>query len=286
MKRICTLAGLIGMSVFGFAQTDSSGQTTIPSVASPAMAPDTTPIPHDTVRVGNMIIVRNGREHSEPHLFKKDNFNSENVNTNWFVVDLGFNQVNDRTNYGQSITEGYLPAGANGDWFSQKNFKSTNANIWLFMQRRNLIRHVVNLKYGAGLELNNYKYRDNIRFSEKGFPLVTMDNISYRKNKLAADYLTVPLMLNFNLTPKKKNAFGFSAGVSAGYLYASRQKTVGGGLGKKKYKDDFELRNFKIAYVGELSLGPVKLFGSYATQSMFKKGLDQTPYSFGIRLSN
>jgi hypothetical protein len=30
----------------------------------------------------------------------------------------------------------------------------------------------------------------------------------------------------------------------------------------------------------------VKLYGSYATKSMFKKGLDQRPYTVGIRLSN
>ena len=33
-------------------------------------------------------------------------------------------------------------------------------NIWLFMQRLNMIQHVVNLKYGFGLELNNYFYDD------------------------------------------------------------------------------------------------------------------------------
>ena len=45
-----------------------------------------------------------------------------------------------------------------------------------------------------------------------------------KKNKLAADYLTVPLMVNFNFTPERRNGFGFSAGVSAGYLYSARQK--------------------------------------------------------------
>jgi hypothetical protein len=35
-----------------------------------------------------------------------------------------------------------------------------------------------------------------------------------------------------------------------------------------------------------LNLGPVKLYGSYAMKSMWEKGLDQTPYNVGIRLSN
>jgi hypothetical protein len=109
---------------------------------------------------------------------------------------------------------------------------------------------------------------------------------SYSKNKLAADYVTVPLMLNFNFTPKKKKGFGFSVGASGGYLYASRQKTVTNIDGKQKEKDDFDLRPWKLSYIGELSFGPVKLYGSLASQGMFEKGPDQVPYTLGLRLSN
>lgn len=273
------------MYLGAFAQQDTLAQITITADQSTA-GRDTAVVPNDTIRVGNMIIIRGGNDHGDRKVYQRNTVSNENVTTNWCVVDLGFNQVNDRTDYAQSIANGYLPAGANDDWFSQRNFKSTNVNLWIFTQRRNIYKHIVNLKYSFGLELNNYKYNTNVRFTETGLPMVSMANTDYRKNKLALDYLTVPLMLNFNLTPNKKNAFGFSAGVSAGYLYSSRQKTVGGGMGKQKYHDDFETRNFKIAYVGELALGPVKLYGSYATRSMFKKGLDQIPYSFGIRISN
>jgi hypothetical protein len=154
------------------------------------------------------------------------------------------------------------------------------------MQRLNMVKHIVNLKYGLGLELNNYRYSENIKFQKSGMPLVIMDNINYSKNKLAADYLTVPMMLNFNFTPNRKDGFGFSVGASAGYLYSSRQKTISSEHGKKKFKEDFELRKWKLSYIAELSLGPIKLYGSYATQSMFEKGLDQTPYNVGFRLSN
>ena len=103
------------------------------------------------------------------------------------------------------------------------------------------------------------------------------------KNKLAADYATVPLMLNFNLTPKRKHGFGFSVGVSGGYRYASRQKIKDDD--KSKLKDDFDLSPWKVSYIGELNLGPVRLYGSYALKTMWEKGLDQTPYAVGIRLS-
>ena len=106
-----------------------------------------------------------------------------------------------------------------------------------------------------------------------------------KKNKLAADYLTVPLMLNFNFTPKRNKGLGLSAGVSAGYLYSARQKIKEDG-NVSKTKGDFDLERIKLSYVGELSLGPIRLYGSYAFKNMFEKGLDLTPYNIGFRFSN
>lgn len=279
MKRAVTLMAIVCLAINGFAQQDSTSRRD--SVIK---------VDKDTIRVGNMIIIRSGKDRNKSYYDstqKRFREKNANVTTNWMIADLGVSQVNDKTNYPNAIVAGYLPAGANENWFDQRNFKSTNINLWIFIQRLNMIKHVVNLKYGLGIELNNYRYTEPIKFQKNNQPLVIMEQVSYKKNKLAADYITVPLMLNFNFTPNSlSHGFGFSAGVSGGYLYSSRQKTKGGGMDKKKYRDDYELRKFKVSYVAELSLGPVMLYGSYARKSMFKKALDQTPYNFGIRLSN
>lgn len=279
MKRIITALALVCLGMNGIAQD------------STAVPRDTTVKPdRDTIRVGNMIIIRSGKDRQRGYYDSTERrfkYRKENITTNWMIVDIGVNQVSDKTNYPQAIANGYLPATANENWFDQRALKSTNVNIWLFMQRMNLVKHVVNLKYGLGIELNNYRYTEAIRFQETEKPLVILEDLDYKKNKLAADYITIPLMINFNLTPySHAHGFGFSAGVSGGYLYSSRQKTVGGNMGKKKERDDFDLRKFKVAYIAEISLGPVRVYGSYATRSMFEDALDQTPYSFGLRLSN
>lgn len=280
MKRLIIAMALICLTVNVVAQEDTLSKKTDPTVE-----PE-----RDTIRVGNMIIIRSGKDRSRSYydststVFKTDN---PNITTNWAILDIGINQVNDQTNYAQAIASGQLPAGANEDWFDQRALKSTNINIWIVMQRLNLIKRVINLKYGAGIELNNYRYTEPIRFQDDVNPFVVMEAVEYKKNKLAADYLTIPLMLNFNFTPRSRtHGFGISAGVSGGFLYSSRQKTVGGGMGKKKERDDFDLRKFKLSYITEISLGPIRLYGSYASQSMFKNTLDHTPYSFGLRLSN
>lgn len=275
-KVYLLLAGLcIGATVM--AQTDTSG--------SQEKKPD-------TIRIGSLIIVKKGDGHYENRdgsvNITRTRHRNQNVSTNWVIVDLGFANYSDKTNYTNAIASGVVAPGIGKEQFNLRNGKSIDINIWLFMQRLNVIKHVVNLKYGLGIELNNYRYESALWY-DKANNIFTEDiTRHYKKNKLAADYITVPLMLNFNFTPKNdyNKSFGFSAGVSAGYLYSSRQKMITIEDGKQKTHDDFYLRPFKISYVAELQLGPVKLYGSLATQSMFEKGLDQTPYNIGLRLSN
>lgn len=272
MKKLYFLLALLCLYCTSFAQTDTA---TAKAQSS-----------GDTIRIGAMIIVKKRGANDTERKVYIDRRRPSNLSTNWLVVDLGFNNYSDKTNYASAAAQQFAPGG-NKDWFKLHNGKSVNVNVWLFLQKLSLIKQVVNLKYGLGVELNNYRYESNIRFRENP-TTVYMDNVSYHKNKLAADYVTVPLMLNFNFTPGKssKSSFGLSAGVSAGYLYSSRQKYISGPTGKQKTKDDFDLRNYKLSYIAELKLGPVNLYGSMATQSMFEKGLDQTPYNIGIRLSH
>jgi hypothetical protein len=217
---------------------------------------------------------------------RRNNDKPSNISTNWWILDLGFSNWVDNTNYASAGAQAFAP-GSNEDWFKLRTGKSRNVNLWFFMQRLNIAKHIVNLKYGVGLELNNYHFDDTrVEFSKKPTLIALNPDLeNARKNKLAADYLTVPMMLNFNFTPKRNKGFGLSAGVSAGMLYSARQKTKNDG-DVYKTKSDFNLERFKLSYVGELLLGPVKLYGSYAFKNMWEKGLDMTPYTVGFRISN
>jgi hypothetical protein len=265
-----------------------------------AQTDTTKPQSADTIKIGNMVIIKknDGKEKKEE---KKDNDNDDegtsveikkrkdykksNVSTNWLIVDLGFSNVNDQTNYAAPATQAFFPGGTK-EQLDLRNGRSINVNVWFFMQRVNIIKHVVNLKYGLGVEMNNYSFEKSVRYNTEPVTNITIDNIKYRKNKLAADYLTVPVMLDFNFAPKRKKGFGFSAGVSAGYLYAARQKMKSEQNGKEKVRSDFNLEPWKLSAIGELNLGAVRLYGSYALNDLHKNGLQQTPYNFGIRLSS
>ena len=94
-------------------------------------------------------------------------------------------------------------------------------------------------------------------------------------------------MINFCTNPVNQNkGFSISVGVSGGFLYNERNKQISGPRGKQKVENGLGLEQFKFSYIGEIGLGPVRLYGSYSPTSFYKKGLDMRPYTLGIRLSN
>ncbi|HVS95705.1 MAG TPA: outer membrane beta-barrel protein [Puia sp.] len=276
MNRVLLLTAGICLALFGRAQTDTTGKNTGTGT--------------DTLRVGSLLIVRDGGPDSSwndsysHRRYHDHHYRPSNVTTEWCIVDLGLTNFNDMTDYSSSATQQFAP-GSNKDWFRLHNLKSVDVNIWIFMQKINLVKHVVNLKYGLGVELNNYRYEYDIRYLKNPTEVI-MDTIHYHKNKLAEDFVTLPVMLNFNFTPHRRHPFGLSAGVSFGYRYSSRQKFVSGAYGKQKTYNDFDLNSWKLSYIGELNLGPVVLYGSYATRSIFSDGLNQVPYAVGVRIGN
>lgn len=279
MKRIFTLCVAVCTVAISFGQTDTT--------AAPNSAPK-----DDTIRIGGMVIIRkagsNDKEIIQNRNYRMRNRrgdNPSNISTNWWIFDLGVSNYTDQSNYASAATSGFVQTGLMEDDMKLRAGKSRNVNVWFFMQRLNIAKRVLNLKYGMGLELNNYFF-DNTKISfSKNPTYIAVGTTDYKKVKLAADYLTVPIMLNINFTPKRQNGFGISGGVSAGYLYSARYKTKGDG-DINKVKSDFDLKPFKLSYIGELSLGPVKLYGSYAMKNMWDKGLDMTPYNIGFRFSN
>jgi len=233
----------------GFAQTDSSGHTS------------------DTVKVGNFIIIKKKKNSSGDNESIWKNWDKDfnvgvehhpnrkaNISTNWFIVDLGFTNFRDQTDYAAAQSGGYFrvlrPADGqvNANSFKLNTGKSSNVNIWFFMQKLNVVKHVVNLKYGLGLEMYNFRYDSRLSYRKDPVPYVYNDSINFSKNKLYAGYLTVPLMVNINPTPYKKRSFSLSAGMSAGYMLNNRNKQVSAERGKQKNNGDFDLEPWRIEY--------------------------------------
>src|SRR3954469_15466917 len=131
MKRLTILLATVFYCMSVSAQTDTTVQ----------------PKRSDTMRIGNIIIVKHGKKSSD----KDSNAVTVNttpkkksrITTNWGIVDIGFSNYSDKTNYAAATADGYLinrPGfpDLSKDDFKLKTGKSVNVNIWFFMQELNI----------------------------------------------------------------------------------------------------------------------------------------------------
>lgn len=288
MKRLACLliAALVTGSVF--AQNDSTAYNT------------------DTIRVGNFVIIKKNKGGVETQTspwrdwdktvdvkIERRPRHQSNISTNWWIMDLGFANYRDQTDYGYAQAGSYFKTfraqdgPVNQGSYQLKTSKSSNVNIWLFMQKLNVYKHVVNLKYGLGYEMYNFRYDSRLSYRKDASAYVYNDSLSFSKNKLYVSYITVPFMINFNTTPDRRNGFNFSVGMSAGYLVDSRNKQISPERGKQKINGDFNFEPWRLATIAEVGLGPVRVYGSYSLNRLQKDvtRVEQYPYSIGIRFS-
>lgn len=278
---------------------------------------DTVPVGGDTVKIGSMLIV-NKPSASENRNFKTtirigDSsarfFNGDfkktkieiskgpkklkNLETNWWAFDLGFANYHDKspTIYWLAAHPDLLPYGPGpiqSSSFSLNNKKSTNVNLWVIQQKLNLYKHKINLKYGVGVEMFNFRFEKPISFREDISGFVKYDDVVFSKNKLLVKYLTIPVQINFKPNPNLKKGFYASVGMSAGYLMNAKNKQISGERGKEKFEGNFNLNDWRVATIGELGVGSIRLYGSYGMTNLFNKSqvfYDMQPFALGLRFS-
>jgi hypothetical protein len=245
----------------------------------------------DTVRVGLITVIYSKKGDSTKSktasisCCKPAPKKQSKINTNWWVLDLGFANYKDNSNYRNAAFSGFVAPNVKEDQLKLKTSHSVNVNLWIVTQTMDLYKRKWNLKYALGLEMNNYQFRDETLHFTANPTYIQLGDIVIPKAKLAADYLTVPLMINYNTTPGKRKGLSLSAGVSAGFLYSARFKTrINSDV--DKIHNDFDLEKFKLAYVGEIGIRKIKLYGSVGMKNMWAKGLDMTPVNIGFRLGN
>ena len=216
----------------------------------------------------------------------------KNIETNWWIFDLGFANFIDKSPslMWLAANPNALPYGPvmSPENFSLNNRKSTNVNIWVVTQKLNIYQHKINLKYGLGVEMFNFRFDKSISFREDITTNVKYDEVSFTKNKLLVKYLTVPVQFNFSPNPTNKKAFYASIGMSAGYLWNGKNKQISEERGKEKFRGNFNLNDWRIATIGELGIGSLRLYGSFANTNLFNKNqsfIDMQPFAVGLRFS-
>ena len=124
----------------------------------------------DTLRIGNIIIIKKAGKKQKSEITdsisqanNKSKKSRSRMKTNWGIIDLGFANYTDMTNYGNTNT--YLinnPAtgipAISGNDIKLRAGKSINVNIWFFMQRLNIIKRNGNISNFCG---TSYRFKYN-----------------------------------------------------------------------------------------------------------------------------
>jgi Outer membrane protein beta-barrel domain len=216
--------------------------------------------------------------------------------------DLGFNtfdnsDVNTFSNAAINTNSNFVGTAGKENSLALNGSKSINVNLYPFNYSLHLYKKSVNIITGLGVNFFNYRYSNDITFFTSNPNIMTPtpsggNTLIYNKNKttpskskVAASYVTVPLMLQFKPNIGSKKPLVIGAGMSFGYLLKGWYKAKGTDDGKYHDNISFAFNPIQINAIGEFGIDDrIRFFGTYSLTSLYKNGLpQQKPITFGIR---
>jgi|GEM_PF-3865194 hypothetical protein len=211
-------------------------------------------------------------------------FNTERelkpVSFNWLGMELGLNILTYENSF--SLPKLY-------DAYSQNIGKSTEFTLRFLEMKVSMINNKLNFVTGLTRTWNNYRFSDPIILSTDGDSLtITMDSISYSKNKLLVGSINMPLMIQFESNPKNPGkSFRISAGGYIGLVTNGKQKRVNLRDGKVKKDDDYQLEPFRYGLTGRIGYSFINLYVNYQLSDLFQseQGPPFSTVTFGLSLS-
>jgi hypothetical protein len=201
----------------------------------------------------------------------------------WRGVDLGVNGLLTNTN---ATT---MPK---GDEFMELDYsKSISVGLNLFEKHIHIYHNFINVVTGLGFEFDHYALKNNVSLVKQSFyTSATNDTVSYKKNKLNENFITVPLMLEFNTSSNSSKAFHLAFGVLGEYrLWSKTKQDFTNTMGKDIYvtkSDDYNLDAFRCSLIGRVGYGKLTLYGTYGLTQLFTagKGPQLYPFTVGINI--
>jgi hypothetical protein len=206
---------------------------------------------------------------------------------NWASFSMGLNNfVN--SDYSMSLDPAF-------NYMDLNTGKSWNFNINFMQYGIGLGTDKIGLVTGMGLEFNNYHFDrgNNITKNDDGeieafYITDSKPSASVQKSKLRTTYLTVPLLLEFQI-PAGKERIILSGGVIGGVKIGSKSKmvyTVNGDKQKDKVKEDFNLAPLRYGYTAQIGFKDISIYATYYPTALFEnnRGPELYPFSVGIAL--
>jgi len=242
------------------------------------------------IRIGHKaLVIAEGKHGSDIKLNTLDDQKSESwtgrpnrFKGHWAAVEMGVNS------FANVDYKGYTP-----DYFMDLNQKKSfevgfnllRYSIGLQKEKRN-----IGLVTGLGLTYNDYRFSNpyTIETVDGKVKSKLIEDTGLSKTKLSTSYLTVPLMLEFQIPVGGNNKkLYFSGGVIGGLKVRSHTKVKIDGS-KSKDRGDFNINAFRYGATARFGYKGINLFGTYYFSTFFKngRGPEMFPFTIGIGLMN
>lgn len=205
----------------------------------------------------------------------------EKFKGHYFGVDIGYNSfVSSALDF--SLPEGY-------DYLDLNDGKSVGVAINLLQYNIGLNKKK-NLGFvtGLGLEFNNYRFDSQYILTKDDLGKLSYfeSDRAVKKNKLAATFLNIPFLLEYQLNiPSVSDHAYFSAGPILGIKLKSHTKVMYYGSNTKdKKRSDFCLNDFRYGIMARAGYKAINLTASYYFSPLFytNKGPELYPVSLSL----
>ena len=247
--------------------------------------PDTT-----KMKVGNKEIIIITHPNEDFDLDSEDDSEDESPkrkrksDAHWAGVDLGFTVL---------MNENFNTDFATTPYWKNDPARSTVWNLNLLEHKFNFGTPFVGLTTGLGFSFTSVAFRDGYIINSSTDSLfAAVDTVNtYSKNKLKASYLTIPLLLEFNISTNSDKNFYLAAGVVGGVRMTSKIKRNGeladGKEFEEREKGTYSLNPFKLDAALRVGYGSFGIFANYSLLPLFEseKTVEVYPLTFGLSLN-
>ncbi len=176
-----------------------------------------------------------------------------------------------------------------GDFMDLNTAKSWNYNLNFLEYGIGLGTSYAGLVTGMGFEWSNYIFDGNNSIEKEIGGNIISRPEPYNgiiKSKLSMTYLTVPLLLEFQI-PAGNKRIHVSGGITGGVKLASKTKIKyqDGGRQKEVRKDDFSLSPFRYGATVRIGYRAINLFANYYFSPLFGETAEPELYPFSVGLN-
>jgi hypothetical protein len=199
----------------------------------------------------------------------------------WAIFEMGVNSFTN-VSYDGYETKNFMDVNHNKSY--EVNINLLKYSIGLQKVKRN-----IGVVTGLGLNFNDYRFTNNYTIENvDGYiqPVELDENV--QKTKLSTFYLTIPLLLEFQIPVNDQSKKVYLSGGLIGGIKMSSHTKVKINDVKTHDKNDFNINPFRYGATARIGYKGVNLFATYYFTELFQggRGPVMNPFSIGIGILN